>query len=182
LQVPAPTRRRVGTLKTRLHAIIGFLGLLPVLGAAFALFAIVNLTRDNAALDLASSGTIHLERINRLVHAAVMESRGIYMSPDWATAEPFATNLLRNLSSLRETAQRWQAEPIESQRANIDELAIRIKEFVRFRTDLVRMSKEDGTAAAHAFGDNEANRKVRTGLNDSLTTLTRAYELESAPR
>ena len=84
------------------------------MGAAFALFAIVNLTRDNAALDLASSGTIHLERINRLVYAAVMESRGIYMSPDWTTAEPFATNLLRDLSSLRETAQAWQAEAIES--------------------------------------------------------------------
>lgn len=179
MQVPAPTRW-AGTLKSRLYAIIGFLGFLPVVGAACTLFAIVNSTHDNAALDRASSGTIHLERINRLVYAAVMESRGIYMSPDWVTAEPFATNLLRDLSSLRETAQAWQAEAIESQRANIDELAVRIKEFVRFRTELIRLGKEESTAAARAFGDNDANRKVRSALNESLITLTRAYELESA--
>jgi hypothetical protein len=58
----ASSSRRVGqSIKVRLYAIIGFLGLLPVLGAAFALFAIVNLTRDNAALDRDASGTIHLE-------------------------------------------------------------------------------------------------------------------------
>ena len=181
MQVSATIPQRAGqSIKARLYAIIGLLGLLPVLGAAFALYAIVNSTHDNAALDRASSGTIHLERINRLVYAAVMESRGIYMSPDWATAEPFATNLMKDLSSLRETAQAWQAEAIESQRANIDELAIRIKEFVRFRTDLVRLAKEESTAAARAFGDNDANRKIRSALNDSLITLTRAYELESA--
>jgi len=110
VQVSATTPQRAGqSIKARLYAIIGFLGFLPVLGAAFALYAIVNSTHDNAALDRASSGTIHLERINRLVYAAVMESRGIYMSPDWGTAEPFATNLMKDLSSLRETAQAWQA-------------------------------------------------------------------------
>jgi diguanylate cyclase (GGDEF)-like protein len=170
---------RVGySIKGRLYAIIGVLGLLPMLGAAFALFAIVNLTRDNAALDRAASGSIHLERINRLVYAVVMESRGIYMSPDWTGAEQFATNLMKDLSSLREVAQMWRYEAITTQQINIDELALRISEFVRFRTELVRLAKEDSTAAARAFGDNDANRKLRSQLNDGLSGLARAYEQE----
>ena len=173
-----PSQRAGHTIKGRLYAIIGFLGLLPVLGAAFALFAIFNLTRDNAALDRAASGTIHLERINRLVYATVMESRGIYMSPDWAAAEQFATNLMKDLSALREVAQMWHNEAIDSQQSNVDELELRINEFVRFRTELVRLAKEDTTAAARAFGDNDANRRVRSALNASLTTLATAYEQE----
>jgi len=179
LPVSATLSRPAGhSVKARLYAIIGFLGLLPVLGAAFALFAIVNLTHDNAALDRAASGTIHLERINRLVYATVMESRGIYMSPDWTTAEPFATNLMRDLSSVKEVALQWHNEAIASQQANIDELSERITAFVRFRTELVRLAKEETTAAARAFGDNDANRSVRSALNDSLGMLARAYEQE----
>jgi len=179
VQVSTPEHRRAGhSIRARLYAIIGFLGLLPVLGAAFALFAIVNSTHDNAALDRATSGTIHLERINGLVYAVVMESRGIYMSPDWATAEPFATNLMKDLSALREVALLWHNEAIESQQSNVDELELRINDFVRFRTELVRLGKEESTAAARTFGDNDADRRVRSALNASLTTLSHAYEQE----
>src|SRR6266853_1025052 len=144
-----PRTGRTGySLKTRLYTIIGFLGLLPVLGVIFAFVTMSNATRDNAALDRAASGSIHLERINRLVYAVVMESRGIYMSPDWTTAEKFATNLMIHLSSLREVALMWHNEAIVSQQTNIDELALRINDFVRFRTELVRLAKEDSTAAA----------------------------------
>ena len=179
MQVSTPKLPRVGhSIKARLYAIIGFLGLLPVLGAAFALFAIVNLTHDDAALDRAASGTIHLERINGLVYAVVMESRGIDMSPDWATAEPFAKNLVKDLSSLREVARIWYVEVVDSQRANVDELALRIDEFVRVPTELVRLGKEESTAAARAFDDNAANRQVRSALNESLSMVARAYEQE----
>ena len=51
---------------------------------------------------------------------------------------------------------------------------------MRFRTELLRLAREDSTAAARAFGDNEANRTVRTALNDSLRAVTRAYEEEIA--
>src|SRR5439155_18446912 len=127
------TPRRAGySLKTRLYTIIGFLGLLPLLGVAVALMASANSTRDNAALDRAARGTIHLERINGLVYAAVMESRGIYMSVDWKAAEPFAKNLIRDLDALREVAQVWKAETIVSQQSNVEELARRIDQFVQF--------------------------------------------------
>jgi diguanylate cyclase (GGDEF)-like protein len=179
LALRKPTRSGVGySLKTRLYTIIGLLGLLPVLGVGFALVTMVHSTRDNAALDRAARGTIYLERINGLVYAVVMESRGIYMSADWKAAEPFAQNLLRRLPELQEVARTWKAEAITSQQSNVEELARRIDQFVQFRTELVRLGKEDGTAAARAFGDNDANRNLRTALNESLSIVARAYEQE----
>ncbi len=123
-------------------------------------------------------GTIHLERINGLVYAVVMELRGIYMSADWKAAEPFARKLTSGLAELQATARDWKTNAIAAQRSNVEELSKRIDEFVRFRTELVRLGREESTAAARAFGDNDANRNVRTALNDSLSALARAYEQE----
>ena len=174
-----PMPRGAGySLKTRLYTIIGFLGLLPVLVVIFALVTMEHASRDNAALDRAARGTIHLERINGLVYAVVMESRGIYMSADWKAAEPFAKNLIRQLPELQEIARTWKAEALTSQQSNVEELARRIDQFVQFRTELVRLGREESTAAARAFGDNDANRNVRTALNESLSIVARAYEQE----
>src|SRR6266700_6593591 len=93
-----PMTGRTGySLKTRLYTIIGFLGLLPVLGVIFAFVTMSNATRDNAALDRAARGTIHLERINGLVYAVVMESRGIYMSADGNPRQCFRNVCLINV-------------------------------------------------------------------------------------
>jgi len=166
------------SLKARLYSLIVFLGMLPVLGVILALGAFENARRDHAALDRTVRGTIYLERINGLVYAVVMESRGIYMSADWKAAEPFARNLTKGLVDLQEAAKAWKANAIASQRTNVEELSKRTDQFVRFRTELVRLGKEESTAAARAFGDNEANRSVRSALNDSLNALARAYEDE----
>jgi methyl-accepting chemotaxis protein len=168
------------SLKTRLYAIISFLGLLPVLGVALALVAVELSRQDDAALDRVARGTISLERVNGLVYAVVMESRGIYMSADWTAAEPFAKNLSRQLGELQDVVRAWKSDAIASQQSNIEDLAERIDQFVRFRTELVRLGKEESTAAARAFGDNDANRSVRTALNNSLHTVARAYVQEIA--
>src|SRR5215813_11484353 len=127
---PKP-RRTSYSLKTRLYSIIAFLGLLPVLGVALALVAVELSRRDDAALDRAARGTINLERVNGLVYAVVMESRGIYMSADWSAAEPFAKNLVRQLGELQEVARAWKTDAVASQQANIEDLAERVDQFVR---------------------------------------------------
>jgi methyl-accepting chemotaxis protein len=109
-----------------------------------------------------------------------MESRGIYMSADWTAAEPFAQNLIRQLGELQDVVRAWMSDAIASQQSNIEDLAERMNQFVRFRTELVRLGKEENTAAARAFGDNDTNRTVRTALNNSLHTVARAYEQEIA--
>ena len=179
MRLHLPTSWMTGySLKARLYSIISFLGMLPILGALLVFGAVDTARRDHIALDRAARGTIHLEHINALVYAVVMESRGIYMSADWKAAEQFAKKLVTDLSELQQTARLWKANAIDSQRGNVEELSKRIDQFVRFRTELVRLGKEESTAAARLFGDNDANRTVRSALNDSLNALARAYENE----
>jgi diguanylate cyclase (GGDEF)-like protein len=173
------TSQRPGySLKSRIYSVIVFLGLLPMLGVAVALVTMDFSRYHDADLDRAARGTIHLERVNGLVYAIVMESRGIYMSADWRAAEPFAKNLIRQLDELQDVVRAWKADGIASQQPNIQELAERIDKFVSFRTELVRLGREESTAAARAFGDNDANRTVRTALNVSLSAVAHAYEQE----
>src|SRR5260370_42359215 len=116
-----PTRRGVGiSLKTRLYTIIGFRGLLPVLVVIFALVTMEHAGRDDAALDRAARGTIHLERVNGLVYAVVMESRGIYMSAEWRAGQPFPKNLNTQLGGLYDVAEGSEAEALPPQQYSID--------------------------------------------------------------
>ena len=163
------------SLRQKLFVLIGVLGVIPLLGATltYALFTVSKKADD--AMEAATLGAIYLERINGQVNAVVMESRGIYMSPDWKVAEPFGKLLLQRLGEMQATARLWKERPIEGERANIDAMAKGIDEFVRFRTELVRLAREETTAKAREFGDNDANRKVRQALNKQLEGLAKAY-------
>ena len=100
---------------------------------------------------------------------------GIYMSPDWKTAEPFAAGLMRDLDDINKLVQSWRQVVIESERSRVETLAASIDQFVKFRTELVRLAREETTAKARLFGDNDANRKVRSELNKRLNDLEKAY-------
>jgi methyl-accepting chemotaxis protein len=163
------------SLRQKLFVLIGVLGIIPLLGASltYALFTLSKSADD--AMEAATLGAIYLERINGQVNAVVMESRGIYMSPDWKVAEPYGKLLLKRLGEMQATAKLWKEKPIEAERANVDAMAKGIDEFVRFRTELVRLGREETTAKARVFGDNDANRKVRQALNKELEGLAKSY-------
>jgi methyl-accepting chemotaxis protein len=163
------------SLKAKLLLVIGLLGLVPIAGVALNSYNLSASKAIGAKRDLAWHGVQFLEQINGLVYAVVMESRGIYMSPDWKTAEPFAKNLLRDLDGIDATAKLWKEDVIESERGKIDHLQQSIAQFITFRKELVRKAEFENTASARAFGDNDANRKVRSALNDELVALGKDY-------
>jgi methyl-accepting chemotaxis protein len=51
----------------------------------------------------------------------------------------------------------------------------RIEQFVDFRKELVRRGVEIGGAAGREWGDNDANRAVRSALNKDLEALSKVY-------
>ena len=51
----------------------------------------------------------------------------------------------------------------------------RIEQFVEFRKELVRRANEISAAAGREWGDNDANRAVRSALNKDLETLSKVY-------
>jgi methyl-accepting chemotaxis protein len=85
-------------------------------------------------------------------------------------------NLIKGLNDLRDVAGAWREIATGAHRTSIRDLSDRIDQFLTFRTELVRLAREDGTAAARSFGDNDANRSVRTALNEKLQVLERSYE------
>ncbi len=67
--------------------------------------------------------------------------------------------------------QEWRAEIRPQDEKLFDNAAKSVEQFIAFRTELVRLAREDTLPAARAFGDNDANRSVRTALSKNLTNL-----------
>jgi len=71
----------------------------------------------------------------------------------------------------------WKTHLQPERRERFRRAEERAEEFVRFRTELVRIGNEEGQAAAREWGDNDANRTNRQALNgeiDALATLNYA--------
>jgi diguanylate cyclase (GGDEF)-like protein len=165
------------------RVIAGSVGLIVLIAIAGGVIETVGLQvsmSNDETQERLTRGTIHLERLNGLVYNIVMESRGIYMSPDWETAEQYGRNIPPALEKMQQIGEQWKMEATAGQQANVEELGRRIDQFVQFRTELVRLGREESTAAARAFGDNDANRNVRIVLNRSLESLAKSYDRDLA--
>lgn len=163
-------------LKHKVVGLIAFLALLPVAGGGLSYLSLSKQSEAQDAAMAAKNGQMLLERINGLVYAIVMDSRGIYMSPDWGTAEPYGKGLVKNAKELEKTAQLLQAAAVGDQHPDLTQADSSIAEFIRFRTELVRLAREDSLTSARQFGDNDANRSNRKALNERLRSLSDGYE------
>jgi methyl-accepting chemotaxis protein len=117
----------------------------------------------------------HIERINQTVYAAVMDSRGIYMSADWNAAKPFADGLLRYLGALEKATEALSKDALPSEIDLIKELQVKVRDFVTLRTELVRVAREVSIPAGRAIGDNDDNRNNRKSLNKAISDLSDRY-------
>lgn len=160
----------------------GILALLATVTVTLAAVAVVN-ARQNAAItadfDAAFRGMQNVEKVNGLVYAVVMESRGIYMSPDIPTARKYGTLLLQFNDRIGEVVKEWRKIVRPEDASQFDEFAKRIAQFQDFRQELVRRGTQNSPAAGREWGDNDANRTVRTALNKDLDGLSALYEARS---
>ncbi|HEV2555050.1 MAG TPA: HAMP domain-containing methyl-accepting chemotaxis protein [Bosea sp. (in: a-proteobacteria)] len=124
--------------------------------------------------------TVLAERMDGLVNAIVMESRGIYMSADTQDAERFALPLLADLAQMKRLAGEWRALHGPHEQAAFEAVAQKLDDFIAFRTELVRRGRESGPAAANDFGNNEDNRSNRKALNMALRNVALLNESRAA--
>jgi methyl-accepting chemotaxis protein len=104
-----------------------------------------------------------------------MESRGIYMSPDIATAKKFAEGLTRFNDQIGGVMEGWQRSVRPEDADVFAQFAARVKQFQEFRRELVRRGTEISPASGSEWGNNDANRTVRTALTNDLDVLGRLY-------
>jgi methyl-accepting chemotaxis protein len=164
------------------------LSLAAKLYSIFALFALLTAaitalsdynTRRNAdlteAIETASVAALNVERVNSLVYAVVMESRGIYMSPEAAAIKKYGDALHKFSDQLVGVVKKWESIVQADDAAQFAVFKKRIEQFIEFRRELVRRAVEIGHDAGREWGDNDANRSVRSALNTDLEALSKVY-------
>jgi methyl-accepting chemotaxis protein len=164
------------------------LSLAAKLYSVFALFAVLiaaitalsdyNTRRHlelTEAVETASRAALNVERVNALVYAVVMESRGVYMSTEAATVKKYGEGLLKFNDQIVAVVKDWESIVQADDTQQFAVFKKRIEQFIDFRKELVRRGIEIGSAAGREWGDNEANRAVRLALNKDLEALSRVY-------
>jgi methyl-accepting chemotaxis protein len=167
------------SIAAKLYSIFG---LLAVVTALSAVVSNIN-NRQNATLSdqvaVAARAAENIERVNALVYAVVMESRGVYMSTDLPTVKKYAEGLLKFNDQIATVVAGWQKLVRDDDAEQFAAFVQRIAQFREFRKELVRRAIEVSPAAGREYGDNDANRSVRTALNKDLEAFARIYEQRS---
>jgi methyl-accepting chemotaxis protein len=163
------------SIAARLYSVFA---LIAVLAAAMTVLSDYN-TRRNAelteAVETASRAALNVQHVNSLVYAVVMESRGVYMSADTTTAKKFGDGLLKFNAQILDVVRSWQSIVRADDAEQFAAFKSRIEQFVEFRKELVRRGVEISPAAGREWGDNDANRQVRSALNADLDKLAKVY-------
>src|ERR1700720_4507116 len=163
------------SLAVKLYSIFG---LFAVLTAAITILSDYN-TRRNAelteAIETGSRSALNVERVNSLVYAVVMESRGIYMSTEPAVVKKYGDGLIKFNDQILTVVKDWESLVRTDDAVQFAVFKKRIEQFVDFRKELVRRGIEIGGAAGREWGAHDANRSVRSALNKDLEALSRVY-------
>ncbi|MGY4625980.1 methyl-accepting chemotaxis protein [Bradyrhizobium sp. USDA 4486] len=163
------------TLSVKLYAIFALFALLT---AAIAMLSDYNSRRSaelTNAIETANAAALNVERVNSLVYAVVMESRGVYMSTEPAVVKKYGDGLLKFNAQILEVVKRWETIVKADDAEQFATFKKRIEQFVEFRKELVRRAVEINAAAGREWGDNDANRSVRSALNKDLEALSKVY-------
>ena len=163
------------SLAGRLYAIFA---LFAVLIAAITALSDYNTRRNldlTEAVETASRAALNVERVNSLVYAVVMESRGVYMSTEPAVVKKYGEGLLKFNGQILAVVKEWESIVQADDAQQFAVFKKRIEQFVDFRKELVRRGIEISGAAGREWGDNDANRTVRSALNKDLEALSKVY-------
>ncbi len=156
---------------------VALLSLISVVMAIAAFMAMRTYDGYVDAIVNASERALQGEKMDGLTLATVMESRGIYTTKDAKEAEKYSAGLLKDLESMKRLTVEWNALVPASGKAQMADITSKVQEFVKFRTELVRLAREESIAAARTWGDNEAVRANRQALN---VVLQKQAEMDNA--
>src|SRR5204863_7247056 len=175
-EIHSNSSRLVMTSKLSLAAkLYSIFALFALLTAAITALSDYNTDRNTdltEAVSTASRAALNVERINSLVYAVVMESRGVYMSTEPAVVKKYGEGLLAFNQRILDVVKNWEALVQADDAEQFAAFKKRVQQFVEFRAELVRRGNEISPAAGRESGDNDANRSVRIALNKDLEALS----------
>jgi methyl-accepting chemotaxis protein len=123
----------------------------------------------------ANASTWNVAKVDGLIYAVVMESRGVYMSSDIKTSKVYADGILKFNDQIAKVVEDWKKLVRDDDAELFGQFSQRIAQFIEFRRELARLGTEISPAAGREWGDNDANRNVRKALNSDLEKLRDLY-------
>ncbi|EWY36478.1 chemotaxis sensory transducer [Skermanella stibiiresistens SB22] len=165
--------KRLHALKisTKIYALVGFLGLVAALIGTAGVMTMRTYDSEVETMTAASARALLGERVNGLVNAVVMDSRGVYMAENAEGIDKFGKPLLGSLKAIETLMAEWKALVPPEHAAQFARAEKNAADFVAFRTKLVEIGRASGAPAARLFGDNDANRSNRQALNKELQEI-----------
>jgi methyl-accepting chemotaxis protein len=163
------------SLAAKLYSIFALFALLTALITALSDYNARRSAALTQEIETANLAALNVERVNSLVYAVVMESRGVYMSTEKDVVKKYGEGLLKFNERILGVVTRWEAIVQADDAEQFATFKKRIEQFVDFRKELVRRANEISPAAGREWGDNDANRSVRSALNKDLEALSKVY-------
>jgi methyl-accepting chemotaxis protein len=164
------------SIAAKLYAIFVLMATITI---ALSVVAVSNARHHQALTDefeSANIGTWNVERVNGLIYAVVMDSRGVYMARDLAESKPYADGILKFNAQIAKLVEDWKASVRTDDAELFDRFSKRIAQFIAFRAELARLGTEVSPEEGRLWGDNDANRSVRKALNTDLLELAQLYQ------
>lgn len=159
----------------KVYSIAGFLAIVTTFLLVMSVQTVRLQTSYRHMHATSAEAAINIGRINAMIYAIVMESRSIYMSSDRGAMKPFADGLMRRNHELADAVKSMERTAGDDDAEQLASFSQRIAQFIDFRQELVRRGLEISPAAAREWGDNDANRTLRSKLNVDLEALERIY-------
>jgi PAS domain S-box-containing protein len=163
------------SIADKIYGIAAALAILATLLLVMSVQSVRLQTAYRNQLFTSATAALNVERVNGLIYAIVMESRGVYMSTDAAKVKLYGSAILSRSRDLSKVVSEWQGTVRGDDAEQFAVFKTRIDQFIGFRTELVRRAVEVSPAAGRAWGDNDANRATRIALNDDLEAFAKIY-------
>ena len=145
---------------------------------ALSVFAVSN-ARFHATLteefESANAGSWNVERINGLIYATVMDTRGIYMSADTAEASKYADSLVKATDQISAVTGDWQRSVRNSDALAFSNLAVRLNDYQDSLYKLAPIAKQSGPKAAREWAAKNQPAEIRDALSKDLVALSQHY-------
>jgi methyl-accepting chemotaxis protein len=164
------------SIAAKLYAIFVLMATITV---ALSMVAVSNARHHQALTDefeSANVGTWNVERVNGLIYAVVMDSRGVYMARDLNESKPYADGIRTFNAQIVKLVESWKPYVRADDAELFDRFSKRLTQFMAFRAELARLGTEGSPAAGREWGDNDANRGMRKALNSDLEALAQLYQ------
>ena len=159
------------TIKSRILALVACFALMASAITGLGLVTIHDYNRMLREVSDAYENAYRGEHLNRLVTAAVMESRGVYMAKDTAGAKTYADGIDKDLNDISTLLSDWKSSLTPGQLPEFAAVEEKAQEFIGFRRELARLGRDVSPEAANIQGNNDANRSNRKAFQAAIDAM-----------